>query len=173
MTTETMQQAKQEAKHSMKCLECGAEAKPGNWECAPGIAHRVEPRTFYILDAPTLDANDKEGRGFRNARTVIENCPPEKSIKSAETGELVKIPGGNVMFVRGVATVEDPEKIWWLDRHGHGKNTREDWLRVYFTPLEKQQMREIAISNKEKELSRREVEVNEALAAVKARKGAA
>ena len=150
-----------------KCVgECGKEFGVGDWECAPGIRHVVEPRTFYILDAPTLDPHDKGGKAFRNARTWIENVPPERTGRDG-AGEITKIPGGHVLFVRGTATVTDPEQIYWLEKHGHGKNTREDWLRVYFSPLEKQQLREIDLGNRERELERKEKEHNELLARVK------
>jgi len=152
-----------------KCIgECGQEFTAGNWECAPGIKHKVAPKTFYTLDAPTLDKNDVNGIAFRNARTTIENVPPERTIKDASTGELVKVPGGNVVFVRGTVTVEDAEKIYWLDKFGHGKVTKEEWLRVYFSPLEKQKMREIDIANKEKEIERKLQETNELLERTKA-----
>lgn len=159
-----------------KCIECGNEFKVGEWECAPGIKHRVEPRTFYILDAPALDKHDVNGIAFRNARTSIENVPPERTVKDASTGELVKVPGGNVVFSRGTATLDDPEKIYWLDKFGHGKNTKEDWFRVYHTPLEKQQIREIELANRERETNRKLQEANELLDRVKSQqkaKGAA
>lgn len=154
---------------SYKCLECGKEFKVGDWECAPGIKHRVEPKTFYLLDAPTLDKNDKHGIAFRNARTSIENVPPERTVKDASTGELTKVPGGNVMFTRGMATLDDPEKIYWLDKFGHGKNTKEDWYRVYHTPVEKQEMKEIESDNRERETKRKLQEVNELLAQTQAK----
>jgi hypothetical protein len=145
-----------------KCIgECKRNFGVGDWECAPGIMHTVEPKTFYILDAPTLDANDKEGKAFRNARTSIENCPPERTVKDASTGELTKVPGGNVQFTRGVAVLDNPEKIYWLDKHGHGRNTESEWRRVYFSPLEKQQLREIEIGNREREVNRKLNEVND------------
>lgn len=151
-----------------KCVgDCGREFGVGDWECAPGIKHKVEPRTFYILDAPALDPNDKGGKAFRNARTMIENIPPERTVKDASTGELVKIPGGNVTFTRGTVTVEDPEKIYWLEKFGHGRNTKEEWMRVYFSPLEKQQLREIDLANRERDMDRREKEHNDLLSRVK------
>lgn len=151
-----------------KCIgDCQRDFGVGDWECAPGIHHTVEPRTFYILDAPTLDAADKEGKAFRNSRTSIENVPPERTVKDASTGELTKVPGGHVIFVRGTITIDDPEKIYWLEKHGHGRNTREDWLRVYFSPLEKQQLREIELGNREREADRKFKEANELLARVK------
>lgn len=152
-----------------KCIgECGNEFKIGEWECAPGIKHKVAERTFYIYDAPTLDKADINGVAFKSARTSIENCPPERTVKDASTGELTKVPGGNVLFVRGMAIVDDPEKIYWLDKFGHGKNTKEEWFRVYHTPLEKQHMKEIDLSNREREIVRREAEHNDLLERTKA-----
>lgn len=152
-----------------KCIgDCGKDFGVGDWECAPGIKHKVEPRTFYIYDAPTLDKNDINGVAFRNARTSIENCPPERTVKDSGSGELTKVPGGNVLFVRGMAIVDDAEKIYWLDKFGHGKNTQERWFEVYHTPLEKQQMKEIETNNKAREIDRKLLEVNELLERTKA-----
>jgi hypothetical protein len=159
---------KPEVKIIGKCIgDCGREFGIGDWECAPGIKHKVQPRTFYTLDAPTLDKEDKRGIAFRNARTMVENCPPERTVKG-DSGELTKVPGGNVLFVRGRATVDDPEKIYWLEKHGHGTNTEEQWKRVYLTPLEKQELREIESRNKEHEADRKLKEANELLDRVKA-----
>lgn len=141
---------------------CKKEFTVGEWECAPGMKHEVSPRTFYILDAPVLAEKDTMGKAFRNSRTVVLNVPPERMEKQPN-GEMVRVPGGQVVFVRGMFTTSDPEQIFWLEKHGYGETTRERWLEVYFSPLEKQQLKDIELRNREHEADRKLKEANELL----------
>lgn len=150
---------------------CKKKFKVGEWECAPGVLHEVEPRTFYVLDAPSLSEKDTRGLAYRNSRLRVLNCPPERTMKD-ETGQLVRIPGGEVMFSRGTVTLTDPEKIFWLEKHGYGEITKERWEQVYFSPSEKHELREIELRNREKEAARTIKEANELLARVKEQTGA-
>lgn len=152
-----------------QCIgECKRQFGVGEWECAPGIRHEVEPKTFYMLDAPYQNPDTKyfNPKAYRDSRTVVENCPPERKEKDG-LGNMSIVPGGNVTFVRGTVTVKDPEKIYWLERSGFGKVTREQWLKVYFSPTEKQQLKEIELKNRESELERKTTEVNDLLALAK------
>lgn len=147
------------ADRKWKCVgECGKEFGVGDWSCAPGIKHEVAPKEYYDLDAPV----DPTGHMLRNSRHRIENIPPEISAKD-DHGELRKIEGGWVEFVRGLLILNDAEKQYWLEKAGYGKATKDEWKLRWFTKEEKQDMRAI-------ELDRKEREVNALLASVKASK---
>lgn len=152
-----------------QCIgECKRAFGVGDWECAPGIRHEVEPKTFYMLDAPYQNPDSKyfDHKAYGRSRTVVENCPPERKEKDS-LGNMTVVPGGNVTFVRGTVEVKDPEKIYWLERTGFGQVTREQWLKVYFSPTEKQQLKELELKNRERELERKTTEVNDLLALAK------
>lgn len=146
---------------------CKKEFGIGDWECAPGMKHEVAPETFYILDAPVLSEKDTMGKAFRNSRTTVLNVPPERMVKGPD-GDLVRIPGGTVLFSRGMFVTSDPEQIFWLEKHGFRETTKERWLQVYFSPLEKQQLKEIELRNREHEVERKTKEANDLLAKAKA-----
>jgi hypothetical protein len=157
-------------KRKWNCIgECRKDFGVGEWECAPGIPHTVEPKEYYILDAPQ-GKHDPTGASLRNATTTVENCPPERTVKDSETGELKRVPGGNVKFVRGYAKVNDAEKQFWLERHGFGSVPKSKWEEVYFSGKEKDAMREAKLKTREAEIAKKEAEVNELLASVKASK---
>jgi len=159
---------------SFQCANehCKKEFGVGDWECAPGLPHEVAPKTFYILDAPSLSEKDTMGKAYRDSRTTVLNVPPERMVKN-ENGDLVRIPGGSVVFVRGTYTTTNPEIIFWLERHGYGDVTKERWTQVYFSPLEKQQLKEIDLRNRERDIERKTKETNDLLAAAKAQTKAA
>ncbi|HSE44332.1 MAG TPA: hypothetical protein VLA89_03280 [Gemmatimonadales bacterium] len=150
----------------LHCSECDEDFKVGDWNCRlPGAKHQVAPVTFYILDAPYRSQHDKDrdpmGKTFRNSRTVVENCPPERKEKGP-SGELDVLPGGSVTFVRGTVTLTDSEKIYWLFKHGYGKVSEADWRRVYFSEREKSELKEIEFRQREAALAERERKVQEA-----------
>ena len=145
---------------------CKKKFGVGDWECAPGLKHDVEQRTFYILDAPALSEKDRMGKAFRDSRTTVLNVPPERVVKS-DNGDLVRMPGGVVMFTRGMFATTDPEQIFWLEKHGYGNISKERWIEVYFSPLEKQQLKELELHNREREADRKVKEANDLLARVK------
>jgi hypothetical protein len=148
-----------------KCLECGKNFGRGEWECFPGSKHVVEPKTYYLLDAPF----DPSGTSFRKSRTTVHNVPPERVVNDSATGQSQRIPGGWVEFVRGCAVVTDPEQQYWLEKNGYGKVTKEQWEKVYFSDSEKQAMREAAIKNKEAEAQKKLQQANELLAMAEAK----
>lgn len=150
---------------AMHCLECDKDFKPGDWQCLPGIQHRVPAERYYMDDAPTVP-EWRDGRPFINkgaSRTQILNIPPEKQIREGE--QVTRIPGGSIEFVRGMYETEDPEIQFYLDRK-QGLVTEARWREVYLNDDEKLQMSKLELAAREQRVAERE---NELLTAVKSK----
>jgi hypothetical protein len=147
------------------CIDCKQDFNPPNWECFAGVKHQVEPKRYYMADAPTV-SEWRDGRPFINkgaARTIILNMPPEKQIREGE--QVTRIPGGSVEFVRGLFETGDPELQFHLDRKD-GLCSKERWEDVYINDDERIQMRSMELKAREQRLQDRE---NELLGMVKAK----
>src|SRR5215469_4516143 len=145
------------------CLDCGKTFIAGDYMCQTGVKHRVETKSYYTADAPTV-AEWRDGRPYINkaiARTYILNVPPEKMI--TENGEVRRIPGGTVEFVRGFYETDDPEIQFYLDRK-EGLCNRQRWEEVYINDDERHQIKELELRAREQRVVERE---NELLASVK------
>lgn len=147
------------------CLECDKDFKAFEWDCkATGQNHLVTAKRYYMADAPTVP-EIRDGALFvdkSKARTQVMNIPPER--KMQEAGETVRVPGGDVWFIRGMFETNNPEQQFYLDRK-EGLCSYERWKEVYWTDAEKANELRYGL---EADRHRLESERNELLAQVKA-----
>lgn len=127
-----------------KCLECEKEFRAGSWTCASGAGHKVASKRYYMNDAPTVVTmvNNKPTVNKRDSQTMIMNIPPEGRTTGPDGNERV-IPGGNVLFVRGLFETTDPVQQFWLDQHKgvfSGDHGKAIWEAAYLNEDEKLQM---------------------------------
>lgn len=148
------------------CLECDQDFKPPHWECAPGQKHTVTSKRYYMDDAPTVP-EWRDNRPYVNkgaSQTLVLNIPPEATVRNGE--EYMRVPGGTVLFIRGMFETSDPEQQFHLDRKP-GLVSKERWTEVYLNDDEKLQIEKMAIAA---DRQRIENERNDLLAQVKAMK---
>lgn len=146
------------------CLECEKDFQAPNWVCATGANHVVEEKRYYMADAPTC-VELRNGMPYVNKRdscTRVLNIPPEKKVE--EAGEIQRIPGGIVDFVRGMFATTDPEIQFYLDKK-EGLCSKERWEEVYLTDNEKMELHKLKMQS---QFNRLEQNYNELLAKVKA-----
>jgi hypothetical protein len=154
-------------KKQWKCLgECGREFGYGEWECFPGVAHRVAPKTYYKDDAPHCDpVLDPDGLALRSARTHC-HIVPDVQVKDADSGQTVTQHHPPVLFVMGSYTTDNPKEQFFIERAkidvGYDR-----WFAVYHTPKQKQNLKDGEQKARAADLDRREKEVNELLEKVK------
>lgn len=150
------------------CTNCGEEVRAPNFQCPTGEQHIVEPKKYYMDDAPT-DPGGREpgtfrplGIPLRDSQTIICNLIPER--KEMHGNDIHRIPGRNVTFKRGLYETADPEEQYYLDKRiGKGLCNRERWEQVYLTPEQRMQMDHMKLEADNKRL---EQERNELLAQV-------
>lgn len=100
-----------------KCETCSKKFSVGEWTCADGQSNHVVERKEYLLaDAPTDPGHPTQGGmdSKRDGRTRICNIPPDKAI--VVNGEVTRVPGGYVEFVRGRFATSDPEVQYYLEK---------------------------------------------------------
>src|SRR5579872_2182053 len=124
-STKRARQRSSRQRSRMHCTECKQEFKVGNWDCLPGQKHIVASKRYYMDDAPTVP-EWRDGHPFVNkgaSRTEVLNIPPERQVKVGE--DIIRMPGGTVVFVRGMFETSDPEIQYYLDKKpGDRKSTR-------------------------------------------------
>lgn len=160
-----------------KCLgECQREFKVGDWDCFQGVPHTIEPKTYYLADAPFMSKADLEkdpdGITLRTSRTQVHVIPPKTA--RGEDGQLVTQNFQPLVFVMGRFETSNPMEQYYLER-SKMPVSYERWFEVYHTPKQKQNIkeskqveRERNQAEREKDLERREREVNDLLAQAKA-----
>ena len=163
-----------------KKFQCTGDCKEkfgvGEWECFPGQPHKVETKKYYLADAPFLSKHDLEkdpdGMALRNSRTHL-HVIPEKTYKD-ESGNLMRVSHPPLTFVKGVFETDNPMFQYYIERAKVDVGY-ERWFEAYHTPKQKQNIRDAAIVNKERdqanrdrELERKERELNDLLAQAKA-----
>lgn len=152
------------------CLDCEKEFTAGKWVCASGAGHRVATKRYYMNDAPTVVTmvNNKPTINKKDSRTMIMNIPPEGRTTGPDGNERV-IPGGNVLFVRGLFDTDDPCQQFWLDQHKgvfSGEHGKALWEAAYLNEDEKLQIERMEF---EAERSRFQMEKNSLLEQVQKR----
>lgn len=154
-----------EKKRKFRCSECGVEFDPPNFECMPGVMHTVPAKRYYMDDAPTVP-EIRDGKSYINkgaSQTVVLNIPPERQIREGE--QITRIPGGSVLFIRGLFETSSPEEQFWLDRKA-GLVSEARWNEVYLNDDEKINIKNLNLAAREARLQERE---NDLLAGVKSR----
>lgn len=157
---------------------CGKEFKPGNWECFPGMKHRVAPKTYYMADAPHCNFDkDPDGMAFRSSRTYL-HAVPERQFRD-DNGIVRTSAYPPAVFVMGRYETSDPEFQFHME-HGAARNSLcsyERWFEAYHTPKQKQNIADGKIRQRTAELEaraaeveRKEREYNDLLEKVKASK---
>lgn len=133
-----------------KCLDCEKEFRAGNWTCLSGAGHKVAPKRYYMNDAPTVMTlvNGRATINKRDSQTMVMNIPPETRTTGPDGNERV-IPGGQVVFVRGIYETGDPQQQFWLDQHkgifsgDHGKAL---WEAAYLNEDERMQLERMELA---------------------------
>lgn len=153
-----------------KCLGiCKREFTFGDWECFPGQSHEVEAKSYYLADAPFMSKHDLEkdpdGLMLRNSQTYL-HCIPERTFKD-DTGQLAKHTFQPILFKRGRFETTNPMEQYYLERSKHPVSY-EKWFEAYHTPKQKQNIKDNSLVTREREIERKEREVNDLLAQAKA-----
>jgi hypothetical protein len=166
-------------KVSFQCIadeiHCGKKFEAGEWECFSGVPHQVEPRSYYMADAPHCDfERDKEGLVFRKARTNMQIVPDE--IRLDHFGKQITVSHPTRTFVSGQYSTSDPQEQFHLE-HGNAKKSLcsyERWFDVYHTPKQKQNIRDGKLAERERALdekaTRLEKENNDLLSRIQKHK---
>ena len=139
------------ALQTWKCLECNKTFKVGEWKCADGGNHKVEPKTFRSLDAPVAPGRYEGTPPVVRGKTTVCNIPPPH--KEMEGMESRWVGEGSVEFINGVYITDDPEKQYYLEKKGPGYNaTEEQWNAVWLTSDEKLAKKEMELRAREQRL---------------------
>ena len=148
------------------CLDCEKNFTAGNFTCVTGKNHVVASKRYYMNDAPTVVSvvNGHPVVNKRDSMTQIQNIPPEKRVAGPDGNERV-IPGGQVVFVRGMFETNDPEQQFWLDQH-KGMCSEAEWQAAYLNEEEKLELERMELAA---ERTRLEGMKNELLAQVQSR----
>jgi hypothetical protein len=135
-----------------KCLDCEKEFRAGSWQCLSGAGHRVATKRYYMNDAPTVVTlvNGRATVNKRDSQTMVMNIPPEERTTGPDGNERV-IPGGQVVFIRGMYETDDPIKQFWLDKH-RGMCSEAEWQAAYLNEDEKMALREMDLAAREARL---------------------
>lgn len=146
-------------KQKFKCLgECGKEFEFGQWECFAGQAHKVDPKTYYLADAPHVDVkNDPDGLALRTARTML-HCVPEELRRDPTTGMDNKIAHPPCIFSMGQYTTDNPKEQFFIERSKHTVSY-EKWFNAYHTPKMKANIKEGQLLDRERTIAAKEAEV--------------
>lgn len=146
------------------CVECEQDFKAPNWVCVTGGNHVVAEKRYYTADAPTVPdwINGFPHINYGAARTQVLNIPPERKVE--EAGEIQRIPGGMIEFVRGLYATTNPEIQFYLDKK-EGLCSYERWKEVYWSDKEKMEAQRMEMEAQQHRLQQ---DHNELLAKVKA-----
>lgn len=141
----------------------------GEWECTPGVPHEVEPKIYYLADAPFMSKadieKDPDGITLRTSRTHLHVIPAK--VSRGEDGQLVTQNFQPLLFVMGRLETNNPMEQYYLERSKFPVGY-EKWFEAYHTPKQKQNIKDAKIVERERDLDRREREVNDLLAQAKA-----
>src|SRR4051812_18273291 len=101
----------------MQCIgDCGKQFEFGNWECWPGVKHKVAAKTYYCADAPAINPADNEQTvqaALRASRNIIHVIPPTRVLGVNGITENVEHPP--VVFRRGQYSTDDPQLQYFLE----------------------------------------------------------
>lgn len=152
-----------------KCIgECGKEFKIGDWECFPGVTHTVESKTYYLADAPFMSRadldKDPDGITLRTSRTQLHAIPPK--ISRDETGAMVTQAFQPLIFVMGRLDTSSPMEQYYIERTKFPVSY-EKWFEAYHTPKQKANIVQGKQVERERELDRKERELDTLLAQAK------
>lgn len=140
----------------------------GEWECTPGVPHEVEAKTYYLADAPFMSKADLEkdpdGITLRTSRTHLHVIPPKTT--KGDDGTLEKQNFQPLLFVMGRFETTNPMEQYYLERSKFPV-PYDRWFDVYHTPKQKANITEGKLIDREREVARKEREVNDLLAQVK------
>lgn len=170
------------ADKTMQCIgDCGKQFEFGNWECWPGVKHKVASKSYYCADAPAINPADNEQTvraALSASRNIIHVIPPTRVAGANGLTETVEHPP--VTFRRGQYSTDDPQLQYFLE-YGTAKRhlcTEERWYEVYHTVTQKQFAINKRLNEQAKEydarkgeIERKEKEVNELLAELKSKGG--
>ncbi len=157
-----------------KCTNCGKEVESPNFTCPTGEQHIVQPKRYYMDDAPVDPGPYVPGPGgayvsagmhLRDSQTTICNLVPSQRERVGH--EVIERPGRNVVFRRGIYETTDPEEQYYLDKRvkeGRGLCSEARWEEVYLT---EQQKIDIQRQKLNADMRRLEHERNDLLAQVK------
>lgn len=153
-----------------RCIgECGREFKVGDWECFQGVNHTVEAKTYYLADAPFMSKADLEkdpdGLTLRTSRTQLHVIPPRTT--KGDDGQLVTHNFQPLTFVMGRLETSNPMEQYYLERTKFPVSY-ERWFEAYHTPQQKANITKGKQVERERELDRKERELNDLLAQAKA-----
>lgn len=152
-----------------RCLgQCKESFALNEWECFPGQPHEVESKTYYLADAPFMSKADKEkdpdGIILRTSRTQVHVIPEQKM--KDETGTLIVRAFQPIIFVMGRYETTNPMEQYYLER-SKIPVSYEKWFEAYHTPTQKANLAKGQLIEKERDLDRRERELNDLLAKAK------
>lgn len=152
-----------------KCTgECGRDFKIGEWECFQGVPHQVESKTYYLADAPFMSKADLEkdpdGITLRTSRTQVHVIPPR--ISRGEDGQLVTQNFQPLVFVMGRLETSSAMEQYYLESSKFPVSY-EKWFDAYHTPQQKANITKGKQVERERELDRKERELNDLLAKAK------
>jgi hypothetical protein len=149
-----------------QCIgECGQKFGIPEWECFPGQPHKVEVKKYYLADAPFMSKHDLEkdpdGMALRAARTHV-HVIPDQTYKD-DSGTMVRIAHPPLLFTKGCFETDNPMFQYYIERAkidvGYDK-----WFEAYHTPKQKQNIKDGVLVSKERDLERKERELNDLLA---------
>lgn len=152
-----------------KCETCGKKFTVGEFLCADGQTNHLVARKEYLLaDAPSDPGHPANGGmdSLRDGRLRICNIPPDKSVQVA--GEVQRVPGGYVEFIRGRFATTDPETQYYLDKKG-GYCTEAQWEHAWLSNNQQLLLEQQRLSAMRARLESQE---NELLAMTRAQKTA-
>lgn len=148
-----------------KCIgDCKKEFSFGEWFCFDGVKHEVEPKDYYINDAPYHDGKlDPNGLALRASRNHKYLLPPLRV--SDETGtRMVERPP--TLWVMGRLSTNDPELQYFIERAkidvGYDR-----WFEAYHTETQKQRIKGNNIAQREDKLKEAQATENELLERIK------
>jgi len=153
-----------------QCLGiCKEKFGVGEWDCTPGVPHEVEVKTYYLADAPFMSKADLEkdpdGIILRNSRTQLHVIPAK--VSRGEDGQMVTQNFQPLVFVMGRFETSNPMEQYYVERSKFPVSY-EKWFEVYHTPQQKQNIKAGKQVEKERELVRKERELDDLLAQAKA-----
>lgn len=152
-----------------KCIGvCKEDFGFGEWECFPGQPHQVESKPYYLADAPFMSKADLEkdpdGITLRTSTTQVHVIP--ERVYRDETGQQVRQAFQPLLFKMGRFETSNPMEQYYLERSKFPVSY-EKWFDAYHTPKQKQNIKDGKLVERERDVERREREVNDLLAQVK------
>lgn len=101
------------AAKKFQCVRCDTSFSPGSWNCADGLPHQVESKTYYIpTEGLQVDYGPVTGDSVMNRRR------------------------GVIQFSRGTFTTCDPQQQEFLDTYP-GCISAERWQEIHIPEKER------------------------------------